>query len=89
MLSQYERRQLEAIEQALTEEDPKLASALRRGVLHRYRWLILVSGVCGVCMLVLGIITGSATLGFAGFGIAVAGFGLYCWRAVCEWIKAS
>jgi len=76
MLSQYERRQLEGIEQALAEEDPKLAAILRIGVLDRYRWLFAVLGAFGMACLVLGCVVANVVLILSGVAFATAGFGL-------------
>ncbi|RJQ79020.1 DUF3040 domain-containing protein [Pseudonocardiaceae bacterium YIM PH 21723] len=68
MLSQYERRQLQDIEQHLTEEAPKLAAALASGrITHLRWWWALLCGL-GLLMFLTGLVTASALLAFGGLG---------------------
>jgi hypothetical protein len=71
-LSQYEQRKLEAIEEALVREDPRLArrfapQRLRRSAVH------LACFLCGMAMLLAGAVAAQPFL-TAGVLIAVAGY---------------
>lgn len=85
-LSEEELRQLEQMERALAEEDPKFASTLRGTTMRRTgrRRVILaaVAFVCGVALLLAGVIVQISPLGIAGFVIMLlaATFGLTALR---------
>jgi uncharacterized membrane protein HdeD (DUF308 family) len=75
-LSDHERRRLQQMEQALSAEDPRFASAMRR----RRRPHVNPRLVIGICVLVVGLVvlvTGVAAqaiiLGGIGFVIMLAG----------------
>jgi len=73
MLSQHERRQLDEIERGLTAQYPALGTRLGGSVLDRYRWVLEVMWVFGLCCFVLGIVVNSGRLGMSGLGFLVAG----------------
>lgn len=77
MLSQNERRQLQAIERELAAEDPRLAIVLRTGRFGRYRWVPTAAWIFGVCCFVLGGFTGSLVLVASGMAFAATGLGLW------------
>jgi DUF3040 family protein len=84
-LSEHEQRLLEQMEQQLSVEDPKFASAMRGSaarVKARRRMIFGALGVLvGLGLVVLGVARGGAEgliLGIAGFGLMVAG----AWLAV-------
>ncbi len=77
-LSEYEQRVLEQMEQQLSSDDPKLASAMHgRSSSPIGRWLISGTAVlAGLGMLVAGAATSQAWLGVVGF---VLMFGAVLW----------
>ena len=77
-LSEYEQRVLEQMEQQLSSDDPKLASAMHgKSPAPITRWLLVGTGVLsGLGLLVAGAATGQAWLGIAGF---VLMFGAVLW----------
>jgi hypothetical protein len=84
-LSEHEQRLLEQMEQQLSVEDPKFASAMRGSaarVKARRRMFLGALGVLvGLGLVVLGVARGGApglALGIAGFALMVAG----AWLAV-------
>jgi Protein of unknown function (DUF3040) len=84
-LSEHEQRLLEQMEQQLSVEDPKFASAMRGSaarVKARRRMILGALGVLvGLGLVVLGVARGGAgglILGIAAFGVMVAG----AWLAV-------
>ena len=84
-LSEHEQRLLEQMEQQLSVEDPKFASAMRGSaarVKARRRMILGALGVLvGLGLVVLGVARGGAEgliLGIAAFGVMVAG----AWLAV-------
>jgi hypothetical protein len=70
MLSAHEQRQLVEIERWFTASDPVLADVLRdgrRSPLRRHRKLVAFAGdVLGALLVVLGAVTGTFSLIFAG-----------------------
>ena len=79
-LSEHEQRLLEQMEQQLSVEDPKFASAMRGSaarVKARRRMILGALGVLvGLGLVVLGVARGGAEgliLGIAAFGVMVAG----------------
>jgi hypothetical protein len=77
-LSEYEQRVLEQMEQQLSSDDPKLASAMHgKAPSPITRWLLVGAGVLsGLGLLVVGAATGRAWLGIIGF---VLMFGAVLW----------
>lgn len=77
-LSEYEQRVLEQMEQQLSSDDPKLASAMHgRSSSPITRWLLSGTAVlAGLGMLVAGAATSLAWLGVVGF---VLMFGAVLW----------
>ncbi len=77
-LSEYEQRVLEQMEQQLSSDDPKLASAMHgRSSSSTTRWLLVGAGVlAGLGLLVAGAATSQALLGIVGF---VLMFGAVLW----------
>jgi hypothetical protein len=81
-LSEHEQRLLEQMEQQLSVEDPKFASAMRGSaarVKARRRMILGALGVLlGLGLVLLGVAQGIVLIGIAGFAIMVAG----AWLAV-------
>lgn len=77
-LSEYEQRVLDQMEQQLSSDDPKLASAMHGKSSSRVtRWLLAGTGVLsGLGLLVVGAAMGRAWLGIVGF---VLMFGAVLW----------
>ncbi|WP_372594435.1 DUF3040 domain-containing protein [Actinotalea sp.] len=77
-LSEYEQRVLEQMEQQLSSDDPKLASAMHgRSSNSLTRWLLAGTGVLvGLGLLVAGAAASLAWLGVVGF---VLMFGAVLW----------
>jgi len=77
-LSEYEQRVLEQMEQQLSSDDPRLASAMHvRASSPLNRWLLSGGGVLvGLGVLVVGAATGGTLLGVVGF---VLMFGAVLW----------
>ena len=77
-LSEYEQRVLEQMEQQLSSDDPRLASAMHgRSTSSITRWLLVGAGVLsGLGLLVVGAATSQAWLGIVGF---VLMFGAVLW----------
>ncbi len=77
-LSEYEQRVLEQMEQQLSSDDPKLASAMHgKSSSPVTRWLLAGAGVLsGLGLLVVGAAMGRAWLGIIGF---VLMFGAVLW----------
>lgn len=73
MLSQHERRQLDAIERGLAAQYPALATRLSGSVLDRYRWALEAMWVFGLGCFVLGIVVNSGELGMSGLALLIAG----------------
>jgi membrane-bound ClpP family serine protease len=73
MLSQHERRQLDAIERGLARQYPALATRLSGSVLDRHRWALEAMWVFGLCCFVLGIVVNSGELGLSGLAFLIAG----------------
>ncbi len=86
-LSEHEQRLLDQIERGLYAEDPKFASNVRGGRLHRPSRRRRVQGivvfVLGLAMLGAGVIV--PPLGVAGILISVAGFLVMFGGAVLFW----
>lgn len=84
-LSEHEQRLLEQMEQALSAEDPKFATAMRGADLRRrYRRRAVVAGfgfVAGIVVLMTGAVSNVIPLGVAGFVIMLAS----AWYAVTSW----
>ncbi len=76
-LSDHEQRVLEQMERALSEEDPKFASALRGSVSRRSsgRWLILgaLGFVAGLALLFAGVALSFWIVGVFGFMLMLGG----------------
>jgi hypothetical protein len=81
-LSEHEQRLLEQMEQQLSVEDPKFASAMRGSaakVKARRRMILGALGVViGLGLVLLGVAQGVVLIGIAGFAVMVAG----AWLAV-------
>jgi len=81
-LSEHEQRLLEQMEQQLSVEDPKFASAMRGSaarVKARRRMILGALGVLvGLGLVLLGVAQGIVVIGIAGFAVMVAG----AWLAV-------
>jgi Protein of unknown function (DUF3040) len=81
-LSEHEQRLLEQMEQQLSVEDPKFASAMRGSaarVKARRRMILgALAVILGLGLVLLGVAQGIVLIGIAGFGIMVAG----AWFAV-------
>jgi hypothetical protein len=81
-LSEHEQRLLEQMEQQLSVEDPKFASAMRGSaarVKARRRMILGALGVLvGLGLVLLGVAQGVVLIGIAGFAVMVAG----AWLAV-------
>ncbi|MDP9221063.1 MAG: DUF3040 domain-containing protein [Actinomycetota bacterium] len=81
-LSEHEQRLLEQMEQQLSVEDPKFASAMRGSaarVKARRRMILGALGVLvGLGLVLLGVAQGIVLIGIAGFAVMVAG----AWLAV-------
>ena len=81
-LSEHEQRLLEQMEQQLSVEDPKFASAMRGSaarVKARRRMILGAFGVLvGLGLVLLGVAQGIVLIGIAGFAVMVAG----AWLAV-------
>jgi membrane-bound ClpP family serine protease len=73
MLSQHERRQLDAIERGLAAQYPALATRLSGSVLDRRRWALEAMWAFGLCCFVLGIVVNSGELGLSGLAFLIAG----------------
>jgi Protein of unknown function (DUF3040) len=84
MLSQNERRQLQAIERELAAEDPRLAVTLRAGQFERYRWVFTVMWIFGAGCFVLGCFTGSLILVSSGIAFGATGLGFWYRRKACR-----
>ncbi len=73
-LSEHEQRMLDAIEQALFEEDPKFASSVDPARLRRRRPLVAAAlFVLGMVALVVGVIATQSVLAL-GVAVSVLGF---------------
>lgn len=76
-LSDHEQRVLEQMERALSEEDPKFASALRGSASRRSsgRWLILgaLGFVAGLALLFAGVALSFWIVGVLGFMLMLGG----------------
>ncbi|MBA2738999.1 MAG: DUF3040 domain-containing protein [Actinomycetota bacterium] len=85
-LSEEEQRLLEQMEQALADEDPKFASALRGSTLRaRLRRTVIVSALCfvaGVAVLMFGVVLKLTPVSVVGFCLMLAGayFFATAWR---------
>jgi hypothetical protein len=81
-LSEHEQRLLEQMEQQLSVEDPKFASAMRGSaarVKARRRMILGALGVLlGLGLVLLGVAQGIVLIGIAGFALMVAG----AWLAI-------
>jgi hypothetical protein len=81
-LSEHEQRLLEQMEQQLSVEDPKFASAMRGSaarVKARRRMILgALAVILGLGLVLLGVAQGIVLIGIAGFAIMVAG----AWFAV-------
>jgi hypothetical protein len=81
-LSEHEQRLLEQMEQQLSVEDPKFASAMRGSaarVKARRRMILGALGVLlGLGLVLLGVAQGVVLIGIAGFAVMVAG----AWLAI-------
>ena len=81
-LSEHEQRLLEQMEQQLSVEDPKFASAMRGSVARakaRRRIILGALGVLvGLALVLLGVAQGIIVVGIAGFAVMVAG----AWLAI-------
>jgi Protein of unknown function (DUF3040) len=81
-LSEHEQRLLEQMEQQLSVEDPKFASAMRGSaarVKARRRMILGALGVLlGLGLVLLGVAQGIVLIGIAGFAVMVAG----AWLAI-------
>jgi hypothetical protein len=81
-LSEHEQRLLEQMEQQLSVEDPKFASAMRGSaarVKARRRIILGALGVLvGLGLVLLGVARGVVIVGVAGFAVMVAG----AWLAI-------
>jgi hypothetical protein len=74
-LSEHEQRMLDAIEQALFEDDPKFASNVDVARLRRRRPILAcVVALVGLAALVGGAIVATLTLPAVGIPLAVVGF---------------
>ena len=75
-LSEHERRQLEQIEQALRDDDPRFAHAVRAAdprVRYRRRIIAAVLGfVVGVGLLLAGVVINVILIAVAGFVVMLA-----------------
>jgi Protein of unknown function (DUF3040) len=75
-LSEHERRQLEQIEQALRDDDPRFAHAVRAAdprVRYRRRIIAAVLGfVAGVGLLLAGVVINVILIAVAGFVVMLA-----------------
>jgi Protein of unknown function (DUF3040) len=76
-LSEHEQRLLDAIEQGLYAEDPKLATSFRsstvRGRLLRRILLLALLVVLGLVLLVVGVLASNIALGCVGFAAMFLG----------------
>lgn len=76
-LSERERQLLEQMEQALSAEDPRLASQMRQGTDNRRRNRQFILGgavvVIGLAVVLLGVMQQSVWIGAVGFLVMVAG----------------
>jgi hypothetical protein len=81
-LSEHEQRLLEQMEQQLSVEDPKFASAMRGSVARakaRRRIILGALGVLvGLALVLLGVAQGIIVVGIVGFAVMVAG----AWLAI-------
>ena len=86
MLSERERRTLDAIERHLSESDPELARLFARGVPRRSRFsmptFLLVTGVL---LMVLGRMLVTASVAVTGIVFAVTALGLSYLRTGQGW----
>jgi len=74
-LSEHEQRMLDAIEQALFEDDPKFASNVDVARLRRRRpVLAIIVALAGLAALVGGAIVATLSLPAVGIPLAVVGF---------------
>lgn len=74
-LSEHEQRMLDAIEQALFEDDPKFASTVNVARLRRRRPILAIAlALFGLVALVGGAIIATLVLAAVGIPIAVVGF---------------
>jgi hypothetical protein len=85
-LSEHEQRLLEQMEQALSAEDPKFATAMRGADLRRrYRRRAIVAVlmfIVGIAVLMTGAVSEMIPVGVAGFVVMLASswFGVTAWR---------
>jgi hypothetical protein len=81
-LSEHEQRLLEQMEQQLSVEDPKFASAMRGSVARAKARRRIILGALGVLvglgLVLLGVAQGIVPVGIAGFALMVGG----AWLAV-------
>ncbi len=81
-LSEHEQRLLEQMEQQLSVEDPKFASAMRGSVARAKARRRIILGSLGVILglglVLLGVARGAVIVGIAGFAVMVAG----AWLAI-------
>jgi hypothetical protein len=81
-LSEHEQRLLEQMEQQLSVEDPKFASAMRGSVARAKARRRIIFGSLGVILglglVLLGVARGAVVVGIAGFALMVAG----AWLAI-------
>jgi hypothetical protein len=81
-LSEHEQRLLEQMEQQLSVEDPKFASAMRGSVARAKARRRIILGALGVLvglgLVLLGVAQGIIYVGIAGFALMVAG----AWLAI-------
>jgi Protein of unknown function (DUF3040) len=81
-LSEHEQRLLEQMEQQLSVEDPKFASAMRGSVARAKARRRIILGALGVLvglgLVLLGVAQGIVLVGIAGFALMVAG----AWLAI-------
>jgi hypothetical protein len=81
-LSEHEQRLLEQMEQQLSVEDPKFASAMRGSVARAKARRRIIFGALGVLvglgLVLLGVAQGIVLVGIAGFALMVAG----AWLAI-------
>ena len=84
-LSEHEQRLLEQMEQALSAEDPKFASALQGADLRRrYRRRAVLAALLffvGIVVLMTGAVASFTEVGVAGFVIMLAS----AWYALTSW----
>ena len=81
-LSEHEQRLLEQMEQQLSVEDPKFASAMRGSVARAKARRRIILGALGVLvglgLVLLGVAQGIVAVGIVGFAVMVAG----AWLAI-------